>query len=57
MNRTKILIFIAVVLVGLVIAEYYPAFKLLLKRTINISDFTITRPEGFQIIGDRTILS
>jgi hypothetical protein len=53
----KYLILIAIVLLGLVIAEYYPAVKMLLKKQIVISEFTITRPEGFKIIGDRTILS
>lgn len=56
-SRTTYLIFIAIILLGLVVAEYYPAIKQLLKKQITISGLTITRPEGFQIVGDRTILS
>lgn len=47
----------AIVLLGLVIAEYFPAVKMLLKKQIVISGFIIRRPDGFQIIGDSTMLS
>lgn len=56
-HRVFILVSVAIVLLGLVIAEYYPAIKMLLKKQIVISGFAITRPDGFQIIGDSTMLS
>lgn len=56
-KRTRYLILIAIALLALVIAKYYPAIKMLLKKQIVISEFTITRPEGFQIIGENTMLS
>lgn len=56
-KRMRYLILIAIVLLALVIAKYYPVIKMLLKKQIVVSEFTITRPEGFQIIGDSTMLS
>lgn len=56
-NRTRYLILVAIALLALVIVKYYPAVKQLLKKEVVISEFTITRPEGFQIIGDSTMLS
>ena len=56
-HRIFILISVAIVLLGLVFAEYYPAIKILVKKQIMISGFIIRRPDGFQILGDRTMLS
>ncbi|MDD2467852.1 MAG: hypothetical protein PHI97_28060 [Desulfobulbus sp.] len=56
-HRLFILVSVAIVLLGLVIAEYYPVIKMLLKKQIVISEFIIRRPDGFQIIGDSTMLS
>jgi len=56
-KRTRYLILIAIALLALVIAKYYPAIKMLLKKQIVISEFTVTRPKGFQIIGENTMLS
>lgn len=56
-NRTTYLILIAIALLALVIGKYYPMVKQRLKKEVVVSEFIITRPEGFQIIGDSTMLS
>jgi hypothetical protein len=56
-NRLRYLILIALAILALVIAEYYPLIKRLMKKQITISGFTITKPEGFEIISESTMLS